>query len=154
MMEDLLPAIRDSKIWLQQFSRRDYSSAFEAYCRRFAPAYMEAAQKAEDEDAIERLAEVLLRAAETAWMAAPVWKQNGFRYGTKNMLLVYLSPMLLRMNTSACTRLAEILCQQWAARQAKDAYEIVTYEELRDGFKSVLPGLSFGGNSHTDRNRK
>lgn len=154
MIEELLPAIRDSKVWLQQFSRRDYSSAFEVYCARFASAYMAAAQKAEDEGTMEGLAESLLRAAETAWMAAPVWKQNGIRYGTKNMLLVYLSPMLLHMNTSACTHLAEVLCQQWTARQRKDPYEIVTYEELRNGFKSVLPSLSFGEKSHADKRRR
>lgn len=110
MNEELLAAVQNGQDWLEQFTRHDYAGAFQAYTRRFAPAYAAAVRAAggEDEAALSTLAEGLLDGLEAGWKRQRVWNRTTARINDKQMLVEYLSPMLLGLEEPGCPRLGPL----------------------------------------------
>lgn len=113
MCEELLPSIQEREAWLKAFGRQTYRDAFRSYTERFGPLYMEAARNCGDP---ADLAQKLLDGLERGWRAQRFWRRGVVRAEEKQMVVVYLSPMLLGLEEPACQSLAQALMEQWAAR--------------------------------------
>lgn len=140
MNEKLLDAVRDGGHWLELFTRRDYAGAFQAYTERFAPVWQEAVREA-GEEGLPALADRLLDALEEGWRRQRPWNRSAARISDKQMVVQYLSPMLLGQGEPGCARFAEILRDRWAARWPKDAYRTAPYEKLMGGFRFTILGF-------------
>ena len=85
------------------------------------------------------------------------WKRRWLGRGAlmvdeRQMIVSFLSPMLLEQPDARCGRLAGMLRQRWADRWPKQAYYITTYEVLRTGFRTAIMGIDLTG-SCFDPNR-
>ncbi|MBR1689776.1 MAG: hypothetical protein IJ713_03265 [Oscillibacter sp.] len=133
-MSGLLNAIRPGKPWLDRFTRRDYEEAFREYGDRFAPLF----RTALEETAPDALAVSLLDGLEEARRKTRLWDRSVERVSEKQMMVVYLSPMLLQQGWEA---LARSLREEWCRRWPKDPYDIAPYDVLRYGFRSRILGI-------------
>ncbi len=150
MSAELLAAIQTGRTWLDRFTRREYPKAFREYTERFAPVYGEAVQKTGgDEAALQALAEEILDGLADGWKRQRVWNRAAVKVNEKQMMVDYLSPMLLGMEDTDCPRFAELLRDRWAARWPKDAYSIVSYARIAGGFRNSILGIDFA-NKHLD----
>ena len=143
MREELLAAIQDDGTWMKRFTRLDYFRAFKDYTVKFAPTYINAIKNAESENGLQTLIIGILDDLEAGWAKKRIWKRGDAKYNDKQMLICYLSPMLLGLEDESCRKFAEAMQQEWAARWPKDAYQVATYKELRRGFRNVILGLEF-----------
>lgn len=141
----LCAAVWEAPVYLGRFTRREYTKAFREYAQRFGPAFMEAAR----EEAPSVLAERMLDALTQRWGTLRFWNRSAVRVNEKQMLVNYLSPMLLGLEDPACAELAEALRQAWAARWPKDAYRITEYATIQGGFRNVILGIDLAG-KHID----
>ena len=140
--DPLLSALREPASWLARFSRRDYEGAFADYGERFAPVWREAVREtAGEEAALAAMAEALLDALAAEWKRRRPWDRTNARLDTKQMLVEYLSPLLLAQGDPGCRRLAELLRDGWAARWPRDAYRIASYARIQRGFRSTIMGF-------------
>lgn len=138
--EALSPAVQEGGIYLERFTRKKYAAAFREYTERFGPLYVEAVR----ECGLAQVAEALLDVLEEGWMRQRIWNRSAVRASEKQMMVAYLSPMLLSLEEPEGSALAETLRDAWAARWPKDAYEIAPYEKLKKGFRNVILGIEFG----------
>ena len=123
-----------------------YTSAFRTYTERFGPLYMEAVREtAEDPDGRRVLAEQLLDLLEAGWKRQRPWNRTMVQAREKQMLVTYLSPMLLGLEEPLCQELAERLRDGWNTRRPKDIYNITTYARLQEGFRNVILGIDITG---------
>lgn len=136
--EILLSAVQDAKPWLARFTGREYEAAYREYRSQYAPLFREAAL-AGGEEGIEALAEVLLDGLAEGWARQRPWNRSLARVESRQMLVCYLSPMLLE--DPACAPLAERLREGWAARWPKDAYRMTLAEKLQKGFRATFMGI-------------
>ena len=143
MNQKLLSAIQDYSYWKEYFTRQNYFKGFRQYIETYGQLYMDTIRAANDEAALKALAIDILNALEENWAQQRFWKRSDKKYQDKLMLIQYLSPLLLSFEDPACTRFAELLRDEWAARRPKDAYEIATYKQLRRGFRNVIMGMEF-----------
>ena len=139
MDAQLLLAVEDCP-WLDRFCRQDYRDAFREYTERFGPLYMAAAAEA-GEEGLPRLAEELLDALEASWQRQRFWNRSAARANGKQMVVFYLTPMLMGLEGSGCRRLAELLAEAWIARWPEDRYHLATYEEIQSGFRRTFMGI-------------
>lgn len=148
-VERLLAAIQDGKPWLDRFTGKEYNQAFGEYRERFAPLYREAVLSAGEEE-LAALAEVLLDGLAEGWAEQRPWNRSLARMNDKQVLVCYLSPML--MEDPACAVLAEKLREGWAERWPKEAYQTASREKIRKGFRPSLWGfpLPFGSREDED----
>ena len=142
MYEELLPSIQEREAWLKAFGRQTYRDAFRSYTERFGPLYMEAARNCGDP---ADLAQKLLDGLERGWRAQRFWRRGVVRAEEKQMVVVYLSPMLLGLEEPLCQELAERLRDGWNTRRPKDIYNITTYARLQEGFRNVILGIDITG---------
>lgn len=150
MSMELLPAIQTGRTWLDRFTRRGYPKAFKDYTEQFSPAYLEAVEKAGgDEAALQSLAEEILDGLAEGWKRQRVWNRAAVKVNEKQMMVDYLSPMLLGLEDTDCPRLAELLRDRWAARWPKDPYSIVPYAKIVGGFRNSILGIDLA-NKHLD----
>lgn len=140
MNEELLRAIQENQRWLAQFNRREYAGAFQTYVKQYGPRYMAAVQSA-GEGALPAMAAALLDHLETGWLACRPWRRSAACGADKQMLALYLSPMLLGLEEPGCQRLAELLKEEWRARRPGDSYETVAYREIQEGFRNAIMGI-------------
>lgn len=153
MTDALLAAIQTDRAWLDRFTRREYGKAFKAYKEQFAPAYLEAVRaREEDPDALGALAEELLDGLEAGWRRRHFWNRGAVKVNEKQMLVDFLSPMLLDLEEPGCEQLAERLRQGWEARWPRDAYRTATYAQLQNGFRNSILGIDLA-NKHMDPER-
>ena len=143
MREELVAAIQDNVTWLKRFTRFEYFNAFKEYTEKYAPIYINEVSNLESEDDLQALASGVLDNLESGWAKKRIWKRGDAKYNDKQMLICYLSPMLLGLEKESCCRFAEALQQSWAVRWPKDAYQLATYKEIRRGFRNVIFGLEF-----------
>lgn len=143
MNNELLAAIQTGRDWMDRFTRKEYTRAFREYTQCFGPAYMEAVRTA-GEEGLAALAESLLDGLEAGWKRQHFWNRAAVRTTEKQMMVTYLSPMLLGLEEPGCQRLAELLRDGWAARWPKDAYGITDYKTIRNGFRNVFLGVDLG----------
>lgn len=153
--EALLAAVRDEKLWIGRFTQTGYKAAFQEYEVRFGPAYREAVQSAGAEG-LEALTAALLDGMEADWARQRPWNRSLARLNTRQMLVQYLSPLLLSMEerTPGCRALAESLRDGWAARWPKETYQMATWKALQGGFRRTILGFpvpeGFGGGGNRD----
>lgn len=88
-----------------------YRDAFRSYTERFGPLFMEAVRNQDPAD----LAKALLDGLDAGWRAQRFWRRGVVRAEEKQMVVVYLSPMLLGLEEAGCQSLAQALMEQWAA---------------------------------------
>ena len=143
MRAELLAAVQDNKEWMKRFSRREYFQAFKDYTATYASQYLAEVRAAGGEDRLKAKAEELLDDLAAGWAKKWFWSRSEAKSMDKQMLLCYLTPMLLGLEDESCRRFAEILQQSWSARWPKDGYQLATYKELRKGFRNVIMGLEF-----------
>ena len=139
MNEELLSAIRDRKPWLERFTRTEYENAFAEYQTRYGVILKGAVRNAGDN--ASALAEELLDEIAKGWALEKFWKRSARRFEEKQMIFLYLSPMLLEIGEEA---FATSLRDAWRKRWPKDAYEVVTWRKLKKGFRLTIMGIAVG----------
>lgn len=150
MSRELLAAIQTGRTWLDRFTRRGYPEAFREYTERFGPAYLEAVRSAGGEEtALQALADEVLDGLEAGWKRQRFWNRSSVMVNEKQMMVDYLTPMLLEQGETDCPRFAEVLRDRWATRWPKDAYSMATYAKLRSGFRYSILGIDLAG-KHLD----
>ena len=126
-LEELCAAVREAPYYSQRFTRLEYTDAFREYTERFGHLYMNAAHAAAERDGgMEALAGELMDALEAGWKRQRPWNRTMVQAREKQMIITYLSPMLLGLEEPLCRELAERLRDTWNARRPKDAYQITT----------------------------
>ena len=143
-IEELCAAVQEAPYYNERFTRREYRDAFRSYTERFGPLYMNAVREAEA-DGLAALAEQLLDALAAGWKRQRPWNRSMVQAREKQMVVAYLSPMLLGLEEPLCQTLAEQLRDAWNARWPKDAYQITTYARLQEGFRNVILGIDLTG---------
>ena len=144
--EELCAAVQEAPYYNERFTRREYTAAFREYTERFGPLYMDAVREtAEDPAGRRSLAEQLLDVLEAGWKRQRPWNRGMVQAREKQMLVTYLSPMLLGLEEPMCQELAEQLRDAWNARRPKDAYDIASYARLQEGFRNVILGIDLTG---------
>lgn len=138
----LLAAIQDGKPWLDRFTGKEYDKAYRDYRERYAPLYREAALSA-GEEGLEAVAGSLLDGLAEGWTRQRPWNRSVARLSDKQLIVCYLSPMLLE--DPVCAPLAEELRKGWAARWPKEAYQIAPLSKLRKGFRPTFLGIPLPG---------
>lgn len=137
MYEELLASIQEREPWLRDFGRQTYRDAFgpirsgldRCSWRRCAiriPA---------------DLAKALLDGLDAGWRAQRFWRRGVVRAEEKQMVVVYLSPMLLGLEEAGCQSLAQALMEQWAARWPGDGYRMAPYDQIQAGFRNAIMGI-------------
>jgi len=138
-VETLLSAIQDGKPWLARFTGKEYDRAYQEYRAKYAPLFREAAL-ADGEEGVEALAEVLLDGLAEGWRRQKPWNRSMAMLSDKQMIVCYLSPMLLE--DPDCAPLAEALREGWAARWPKEPYQTATAKQLQKGFRPTFLGIA------------
>lgn len=150
---DLCAAVWEAPLWLPRFCRREYPKAFSEYEARFAPLYAAAVKEAgEETDGVRHLAGEILDELERAWKRRRFWERSAVRVEEKQMIVDFLSPMLLEQSDPMCLRLAGFLRQEWVERWPKDPYQITTFSVLQNGFRNAIFGIDLAG-KHLDPTR-
>lgn len=144
MNSELLAAIQDNAYWLGKFTRREYFTTFKQYTERFAPVYLTAVREAGENQ--ESLAKELVDALAAGWAALRPWNRGTAKFNDKQMLVSYLSPMLLGLEDPGCEQFARTLQAEWGARWPKDGYTISSYKEIREGFRNMIFGIEMKDN--------
>lgn len=139
MMEALLRAFDDAEYWLKGFTRLSYEESFQRYQAQFAPAYRTAVEAA-GADGVTALAEELLESMEPIWKRQLPWNRAAVRANCKQVLVLYLTPMLLE--EEALRPLAAALRDGWNRRRPKDSYHAAGYQRIRQGFKLTIMGFT------------
>ncbi len=144
-MERLLCAVIDGREWVDGFTRYGYREAFERYCALYEADYARAACETEP----DALACALLDALAEKWKRKRLWNRAAARADSKMVVVVYLTPMLLRAKEPRCANLAHSLCEAWNARWPDDAYRTAEYESILSGFRHSILGIDLE-NKHID----
>ena len=137
MRKELLSSIQEREKWLRAFRRQTYRDAFRAYTERFGPLFMEAVRE-EDPAALAR---DLLDGLAAGWRSQRFWRRGVVQAEEKQMVVVYLSPMLLGLEEAGCQSLAQALMEQWAARWPGDGYRMAPYDQIQAGFRNAIMGI-------------
>ena len=137
MYEELLASIQEREPWLRDFGRQTYRDAFRSYTERFGPLFMEAVRNQDPAD----LAKALLDGLDAGRRAQRFWRRGVVRAEEKQMVVVYLSPMLLGLEEAGCQSLAQALMEQWAARWPGDGYRMAPYDQIQAGFRNAIMGI-------------
>lgn len=138
-IETLLSAIQDGQPWMARFTRKEYKKAYQDYRAEYAPLFRKAALSA-GEEGLTALADTLLDGLAAGWARQRPWNRSVAKVSDKQMLVCYLSPML--MEDPPCAPLAEALRAGWAARWPKEAYRIAPAEKLQRGFRNSFLGFT------------
>jgi len=141
MNEELLLAVQDAESWLELFDRRTYKKAFLRYRERYAAAFGEMFRICSNEEMLRSAADWMLTELEKGWKRQRFWNRSAARLDQKQMIIAYLSPMLLAMDDPAGKHFAELLRDGWSARWPKDAYDIAPFEKLGKGFHNAIFGI-------------
>ena len=143
-LEQLAPAVRETD-YLKRFDRHQYDKAFREYGERFGPLYAEAIRAA-GEAGLADLAASLMDELEAGWRRQRIWNRTKVQTSEKQMVVVFLSPMLLELEEQpAATELAKALRDVWGARRPKDSYRIASRKKLASGFRNAILGIDVSG---------
>ena len=141
-VEELCAAVWEAKAWLPRFRKNEYAKAMREYREYFGPGYVRAVKETEgDLTKLEDLANGILEELEAGWKRRRFWERSAVRVEEKQMIVDFLSPMLLEEPDPLCGRLAGMLRQGWADRWPKDSYQITTFEILQNGFRNSILGI-------------
>ena len=148
MREELLAAIQKQKSALEHFDRRGYARAFKAYCASYGDLYAEAVRAAGED--LNALTADILDGLEAGWKAQHFWNRSAAKAEERQIIIFYLSPMLLEREEEGCHVLAELLRDGWEARWPKNAYQLGDYKSIRKGFHNVVLGVDLDRLSRSD----
>lgn len=140
MERDLIHAIHNGEKWIKRFTRHEYKKAFSDYCQCFGPIYWEAIQAAQDDSALQSLVDRILDEKVRLSRKQRLWNRPVANLQEKQMVVLYLSPMLLSMNDSACICFAKMLQSAWKKRWPKQAYEIGDFTTISKSFNDTIYG--------------
>ena len=144
-LEELCAAVQDGKDYSERFTRREYTAAFREYTVGFGPAYMDAVREAaQTADGLRTLAEQITGALEAGWKRRLPWNRTMVQAREKQMIVTYLSPMLVGLEDPLCIAFAKALRDEWGTRRPKDAYRIASYATLSRGFRNTIMGIDVG----------
>ena len=144
--EALCAAIWGARDWLDHFTRREYPEHFKLYMERYGEIYAQAVRDADvDEEKLKALANAILDGLEAGWKRQWFWNRSAVRIDEKQVVVNYLSPMLMELPDPKCGRLAGMLRPCWVERWPKDAYQMTTYAVLKNGFKNSILGIDLAG---------
>ena len=138
MKQELLAAIQKQKAALERFNRKDYAKAFKEYCAAYGSLYAEAICEEAD---LNHLAADVLDGLEAGWKAQRFWNRSAAKAEERQIIIFYLSPMLLEREEEGCRVFAELLRDGWAARWPKNPYRLGDYKTIRKGFHNVILGV-------------
>lgn len=141
--ELLAAAVRETE-YLKRFDRRQYAKAFQEYGERFGPLFTQTLRDC-GEAGLPALAESLMAELEAGWRRQKLWNRTSVQMGEKQMVVAYLSPMLVALPEPLGTAFAKALRDAWSARRPKDAYRIATFEKLASGFHNTIMGIDVSG---------
>ena len=142
-LEQLAPAVRETD-YLKRFDRHQYENAFREYGERFGPLYAEAIRAA-GEAGLADLAASLMDELEAGWRRQRIWNRTSVQINEKQMMVAYLSPMLVELEAPLGVAFAKALRDTWSARRPKDGYRIASYEKLASGFRNTILGIDVSG---------
>lgn len=145
MNAELLSALRERKPWLERFTRTEYEAAFQEYQTRYGVLWKGAVRNAGEN--ASALAEELADEIAKGWASEKFWRRSARRFEEKQMVFLYLSPMLLEIGEEA---FAASLRDAWRKRWPKDAYEVVTWRKLKKGFRLTIMGIAVGNQDDED----
>lgn len=135
----LLEAIQDARPWMRRFTKKTYPQAFQDYTVQFGGLFREALRDAGEAD-FTALADTLLDGLAESWSRQRFWNRASVQMNDKQMLVCFLSPMLLE--DPDCAPLAEALREGWAARWPKEPYQTATAKQLQKGFRPTFLGIA------------
>lgn len=136
-MTALGSAICKGRHWLDRFTRREYKKAFGEYTALYRDGCL--AQLEAYRDDPETLAEQLLQELEDFRRGSRFWNRSAEIFDQKQMVIKYLSPMLLQLGEDA---FAGMLQQAWRRRWPKDPYEMASFDDLNRSFLNVIMGIT------------
>lgn len=137
-MEELLQAVKYSKLWVDQFNRVNYQAAFKKYKENFAGSFIKAAK---EYCGIDALALCFVNAIEKSWEEEKFWNRKSVKIDEKMVLTVFLSPMLLSLEDELYINLANEISKVWNKRFPKDTYSVASYDEIASGFTDSIFGI-------------
>lgn len=143
-IDSLCAAAQNGRQWLDRFRLRTFQDAFREYTAQYQVCYAEAIRETGTEEAaLKDLAERILDGLEQGWKQKAIWNRSAEKVDCKQVLVDYLSPMLLDMETEVpgARRLCMLLKEGWAARRPKDPYRVASYEALQKGFRNAIMGI-------------
>ena len=144
-VQALCAAVENGRKWLDLFRLRTFPEAFQSYMKEYGPVYRQAlAETGEDEVALQALAEEMLNTLEAGWKRLRIWNRSTARMDVKQMIVDYLSPMLLELEEPGAKLLCGFLRDGWTARWPKEAYKIGSYARIQSGFKNAIMGIEIG----------
>lgn len=155
-VDELCAAVQAPKEWMRGFNRREYPGIFRKYRETYGPVYAAAVRGCEgDLEKLERLADDILDGLENGWKRQRFWNRTAARTDERQMVIVFLSPMLMEESDPMCGRLAGMLRQRWADRWPRDEYHLTTFEVIQGGFRNAIFGIDLAGKHiDPDRDRK
>lgn len=144
-VDALCAAVLNGHQWLELFRLKTFPDAFRAYMEEYGPAYRQAlAECGDSEEALNTLAADILDMLEQHWKRERIWNRSVVRQETKQMLVNYLSPMLLELEEPGARTLCAFLRDGWTARRPKETYRIASYQRIESGFKNAIMGIEIG----------
>ena len=137
-MEELLKAVQNGKLWIDQFNRVSYKKAFDHYKEVFGWIFINAVNKA---DSLDSLAKGFVDAIEAGWSKKLFFNRGGAKVDDKLMLTFYLTPMLLSLDNEKCSNFAEKINKAWSEKFPKESFTIADYETIANGFTNTIMGI-------------
>lgn len=142
-VEQLAGAVRETE-YLKLFDRHQYDKAFREYSERFGGLYAQAIRDA-GEAGLPELAQALMEELEAGWRRQRIWNRTSVQISEKQMMVAYLSPMLLELEEPLGIAFAKTLRDVWGARRPKDPYRIASRKKLSSGFHNTIMGIDVSG---------
>lgn len=106
----LCAAVQEAPAYLSRFTRKEYPLAFREYAERFAPVWTAAVREtAGEETALTVLADNFLEGLEQGWRRQRFWNRSSVRVNEKQMVVGFLTPLLLGLEEPLCPEFAQIL---------------------------------------------
>ena len=87
----------------------------------------------------------LMDELEAGWRRQRIWNRTSVQINEKQMMVAYLSPMLVELEAPLGVAFAKALRDTWSARRPKDGYRIASYEKLASGFRNTILGIDVSG---------
>ncbi len=138
----LCAAVQEAPTYLSRFTRKEYPLAFREYAERFAPVWTAAVREtAGEETALTVLADNFLEGLEQGWRRQRFWNRSSVRINEKQMVVSFLTPLLLGLEEPLCPEFAQILRDRWAARWPRDPYQTAAYADINSGFRYAIMGI-------------
>lgn len=141
-VQALCAAMEDGERWQKAFRLKTYSDAFQRYCAEYGAVYTQALEETGGRTgALNDLAASILETLEGNWKRRWIWNRAAAKADCRQMLVNYLSPMLLELEAPGSRELCALLRDGWAARWPRQAYKVVSHQRIQQGFRNAIMGI-------------